>query len=92
LVTLKEAIEATSEKTERTFDVTGVLVGADVAAQTFHMQFVGAPDIRGHTDEGFMQFHVDATRQYKATIRETKTVSFATEEEKLTFALLALED
>lgn len=92
LVSLKEAIEATSAKKERTFDVTGLLVGADVATKTFHMQFAGAPDIRGKTDEGFVQFQVDSSRRYKATIRETKTVSYATEEEKLTFTLLALED
>ena len=92
LIVLKKAIEATGEKKERNFTVTGLLVGADVDIKTFHMKFPDAPDIQGSVDDEFDigQLHIVLGGRYKATILETMTVAYATEEEKTVHLLLNL--
>lgn len=92
LVALKEAIESTSDKSERTITVRGTLVGVDVPARTFHMSFDEGRDVRGKFEENLDRFHYRIPRIYTATITETKTVFYSTDEEKTSFLLTDLRE
>lgn len=90
---IKQAIEATSEKEETTFEITGWLVGADTSNHTFHMVFDGdIEEMRGKMSETIGDsYTVELPQRYKTTITKVSFVSYATEEEKISYFLKSLE-
>ena len=91
LETLKQAIEHTSEKAEEEFDVVGDLVGVDVTGRSFHMKIPDREDIRGSFRDAISSQHtVEVPKRYKAKIRKTTTVYYATEEESVVHFLVRL--
>lgn len=91
LVALKDAIAATSDETERTIEITGILLGFDVRTRRFHLEVEGAEDIRGEVSPKIgTKLTVDLGTRYKADVLVKKSVHYATETEEASFFMLAL--
>jgi hypothetical protein len=90
---LRRAIEVTSDRHETPeIEMTGDLIGADIAAHTFHMK-IGTADVRGRFGDAIGANHtVVLPRTYKAIMRVTKWVRYATEKEDVEHFLLRLEE
>ena len=93
LRSLKLAIEETSDKTETTFEIRGLLVGADTANHTFHMVFPDAEvdKMRGRMSDTIGDaYTVELPKPYMAEISKTTSISYATEEEQVSYFLKSL--
>jgi len=89
---LEKAIEETSDKEERVFDIRGVLVGADTQNHTFHMAFEKHNEIRGTMSEEIGEdYIVELPQNYFAKIRKCSFINYATEEESIKYHLLSLK-
>lgn len=88
---LKEIIESTSDEEEKPIILTGLLVGFDAVARTFHMTFENADDIRGRTSESIAKdATVEIPKLYTAKITKTTKVLYSTEREVVTYFLDSL--
>jgi hypothetical protein len=89
---LQNTIAQTSEETETTVTVKGILLGLDVSTRKFHMEVEGGADIRGEMSPRIgTQLTVKLGTHYSATVLVKKQVHFATEVEDETYLLLSLE-
>lgn len=92
LKNLERAILETSDEEETTFTLEGILVGADTKTHSFHMVFEEAEEIRGLMSENIgEEYTVELPKAYKAKIRKTASINYATEKESASYYLLALE-
>ena len=90
LEALERAIAATSEEVEDTFEFTGRLIGADIKAHTFHIEYEGA-DIRGKMSENIgLEASVELPRLYKAKITKRTKIHYALEKEDVNYFLISL--
>lgn len=87
------ALSASSEEEITTLQVTAQLVGADAPRKWFHLINESQRlDIRGYYEDAIGPETTSALfKWYTATIRRTKTLSYATEEEVVSTFLLRLE-
>jgi len=93
LTALKDTIEKTSEKSEKTFDINGILVGADTTNHTFHMVFEEGEEIRGKMSEEIgLSRTVELPKRYIATIIKTSTINYAIEKETNGYFLQAIQE
>jgi hypothetical protein len=93
LASLADAIMSSSEKEEEEITLDGRLEAADILASSFKFLADGASEeISGHFDEGIISEsnRVQLPARYRATIRATSMVRFATEEEVTSYRLLKL--
>jgi hypothetical protein len=88
---LRDLLEQSGDVDEAEFPAFGTVVDLNFKVGTFHMSFAEGEDIRGRLDEAFDR---TATRElpalYTARIRRVTKVSYATEEEQTSYALLSL--
>lgn len=95
MANLSRAIDETSDHEEVELTLTGVLVGADTASHSFHMAFDGedTEEIRGRMSEDIgHEYTVELPKRYRARIRKTSFVNYATEKESTTYFLEGLSD
>jgi hypothetical protein len=91
LANLGRAIEETSDTEETTLELVGDLVGADIHRHTFHLVFEDADEIRGTMAESIgIEYTVELPRRYRAVLRKSSFVNYATEEEFIKYHLLEL--
>lgn len=89
---LKQNIEKNSEMKDVTFDIRGLLVGADTTNHTFHMVFDEAEEIRGKMSEDIGDaYTVELPKHYIATLKKTSIVNYATEKETIYYFLQSLK-
>jgi hypothetical protein len=90
---LYESLERISDTQDEEVSHEGILVGADVKTKRFHFVIDGTfQEIRGHfTDaiSGTQQANIPT--RYVARLRRTTEISYATEEEIVSYNLLRLE-
>jgi hypothetical protein len=81
-------IDATSDERVDELEAVGRLVGGDLVSGTFHFVVPNGADYRGRLSAEFPA-HTEMTlgKQYRALIRETRTIVYATEKEDLRFEL-----
>ena len=92
LENLQRAISQTSEEREESLTVFGQLVMADVQNHRFRL-VLEEGDIRGSMADAIgVDDTIQLPRRYKAHLRKVTTVSYSTEEERIAYFLLALED
>lgn len=92
LIELKHAIEATSDEEEEEEEVTGLLVGVDLATHTFHMTFEEGNDIRGKMAESIgREEKIEIPRLYTATLIKTKKIYYSTDKELVYYYLMSLD-
>lgn len=90
---VQSAINQTSEETVEEFTALGELLGADASSETFHMQLTDGPEIKGKLTFSVGEDPpVALKRYYQGYFRRATTISYATEEEKTVYFLLALEE
>jgi len=88
---LQSTIGATSEETETTIEIPGVLIGADIDRRTFHLKIEGEEDVSGTMSPLIgTKVTLELGKRYTATIlRKTKTV-YVTEKDEITNFLLKI--
>lgn len=85
-------IDQASEDEDREFYVDGVLTGANVTTKSFHFAINGADQVHGSFDDAISDNHAATVpARYKALIRETRSINYATDERKLRYHLLRLD-
>lgn len=90
---LCQAIAETSDEENEEMELIGEMVGADIQGHRFHMRFPGAPDMRGYMTESIgVEYAVELPRRYRATIRKTTKINYATGEEDVSYYLLSLAE
>lgn len=90
---VRQAIDSSSDETVVDIVVNGELLGADVATKTFHFKSEDGLEVRGKMELDINeQNFVALPRRYKANIRQVSTISYSTEEEKISYHLLSLEN
>jgi hypothetical protein len=84
-------IEATSDEKTEERQVSGMLVGGDIQSGSFHFVVPNGDDYRGKLAKDFSQ-DTDMTlgKNYRARIRETTKMTYATEKLERTVHLVAL--
>lgn len=86
-------IEATSDTSNFELSVIGTLVGIDVKAGTFHLVVPNGGDYRGVLAPAFdRDREVRVNRSYAATVLETRTTLYATDQTRREHVLLILSD
>lgn len=89
---LQLVLSETSEETQETLRLTGVLLGGDAATHSFHFDpDIGGGDIRGGSDIFDPAHPGGFPKRYMATIRKTTQVKFSTEQDITYYDLLRLE-
>jgi hypothetical protein len=80
LSAIRTAIDQTSSEEQNSLDVVGVLLGADIALKTFHIQLENGTEIKGSVEPGAIDRKHEAVlpRKYKARIIRTTKKQFAT--------------
>lgn len=92
LENLQQVIAETSDEKEEEISVVGHLVGADIQRHTFHLQLGDEGEIRGRmSDEIGHEYVVQLPRSYRARVRQTSKVSYATGEVDISYYLVSLE-
>jgi hypothetical protein len=88
---LQATIGATSEETETTIEIPGVLIGADIDRRTFHLRIEGDEDVSGTMSPLIgTKVTLELGKRYTATIlRKTKTI-YVTEKDEITNFLLKI--
>lgn len=88
---LQSTIGATSEETETTIEIPGVLIGADIDRRTFHIKIEGDEDVSGTMSPLIgTKVTLELGKRYSATIlRKTKTI-YVTEKDEITNFLLKI--
>jgi hypothetical protein len=88
---LQNTIGATSEETETTIEIAGVLIGADIERRTFHLRIEGDEDISGAMSPLIStKVTLELGKRYTATVlRKTKTI-YVTEKDEITHFLLKI--
>ena len=88
---LQLTIGATSDETETTIEIPGVLIGADIDRRTFHLKIEGEEDISGTMSPLIgTKATLELSKHYTATIlRKTKTI-YVTEKDEITNFLLKI--
>lgn len=88
---LESFIQTTTAPVEETFEVKGLLVGADTKKHSFHMVFENAEEIRGTMSEAIGEEHtVELPQEYIAIIRRTTSENLATGKKSHMYHLLRL--
>lgn len=83
-------VETSDEKTS-TSEYVGMLVGGDLSSRTFHFTVPNGADLRGSLAPEFPEYiELNLGRTYKAVIRETMTVVYATGREDIKRELINL--
>ncbi len=90
-VVVKEAIEATSEKSERLVTYECILEGIDPVRSYFHIVLSDGMKITGNTDIDFPQIEWTTKKHYKAVVEERSVIKFSTGESSTTQTLRSLE-
>jgi hypothetical protein len=91
LAGLALVIQKTTDEVEEMFDLVGDLVGADIHKHTFHLVFPEAEEVRGTMASTIgSDYTVELPHRYRATIRKTRSISYATDEETVKYHLLTL--
>ncbi len=89
---LQSAIAATSEEIVQEIEISGILVGADVARRTFHLKTETGDDVRGAFIDAIGDEHtVELPKPYRIRVRKTSKIYYSTEREDVTYVLLGLE-
>jgi hypothetical protein len=90
---LYESLERISDTQDEEIVVDGILVGADVKSRRFHFVIDGSfEDIRGRfTDAISESQQANIPTRYVARLHKTTEISYATDEEKISYFLLRLE-
>jgi hypothetical protein len=90
---LQTSLEKMSEKTDSDLAVSGILVGADTKSRRFHFVVDGTDhDIRGKFFDAISDSHqAEIPMRYVAHLHKTTQVSFATEDEDVSYFLERLE-
>lgn len=86
------AISETSDEIEEELVVTGDLVGADTVSRRFHFRAGEGEDIKGIMSETIsLSMVLELPQRYRATIKTTTFVNYATDEETVRYHLSNLE-
>lgn len=86
-----EIIEATSEEEKKEISAVGFLIGAHLRSKSFHFVVPNGEDYRGHLAPDFStDLEMTLGHRYRALIRETKTITYATEKVERKLELLRL--
>ncbi len=89
---LRGVLESTSEEVEERFQLSGVLVGADVSGKKFHLEVAGGQDIRGTFTDAISPDHVvTLPSHYTAYLLKRTQIRYSTEKEEVSYHLLQLE-
>jgi hypothetical protein len=90
---LQSSLERMSEKTDSDLAVAGILVGADTKSRRFHFVVDGTDaDIRGKFFDAISDSHqAEIPMRYVAHLHKTTQISFATEDEDISYFLERLE-
>lgn len=92
LENLKAIIEASSEEEIEDIELDGLIVGIDTTSRTFHMTFEEVDEMKGKIDEPIGNVDpVEVPHRYKARIRVSTVISYATEKETRNYLLLNLD-
>jgi hypothetical protein len=88
-----EIIGATSDQQMEEMSVVGILIGGNIRSGTFHFAVLDGNDYRGYQGEDFISSNTEMTlgKRYRARIRETRTLTYATEKLEIKHELLTLE-
>ncbi|MBV9864427.1 MAG: hypothetical protein JO316_03705 [Abitibacteriaceae bacterium] len=91
---LRQKIEQINDVAEEDIPLEGNIVGMDVDTHNFHMKFEEGNDIKGKMDESIGREYASVAlpKRYKAMIRKTTTTSYSTDEEKVSYYLLSLQE
>ena len=90
---LRDEIDATSDEEHEELTVTGVLAGADIISKQFHLVPDHGEPIKGRFTDAIGEHGVripDA--RYRATVVKTTTIKYSSEEEKIRWKLLRLDE
>jgi len=88
---LERTIAATSESKTTKYEVLGDLVGADLVMKKFRLIVDGAEDIHGSMSRDISDDQtLHLPKRYRATVEKTVRIHYATEEEDVSFHLVAL--
>lgn len=90
---LQTSLERMSEKTDSDLAPTGILVGADTKSRRFHFVVDGTDeDIRGKFNDAISDSHqAEVPMRYVAHLHKTTQITFATEDEEVSYFLERLE-
>jgi hypothetical protein len=88
---LQATIESNSEESEESLEITGRLVGVDVALRRFHMEVPDAEDIKGSVSPALgTRKTIEVPHQYTASLLKKTRIFYATEKEEVEYLLLDL--
>jgi len=89
---LAESLERISTRTDETKIILATLVGADVKSLRFHLVTEGDEAIRGKFSDAISESQTaDLPGKYRAILRKSTEVTYATDEEKVSYFLEKLE-
>jgi hypothetical protein len=89
---LTKAIAQTSDETEETVTLFGRLVGGDIKARTFHMEFETGDDIRGGMHKSFKpETDLNLGEHYTAKVIKRTKIHYSTEQEDTAYFLILLD-
>jgi hypothetical protein len=87
-VALSESLERIARTIEETMTLTGTLVGGDISSRRFHFVTTNDEDIRGRFADAISESQVaQLPGRYTAVVRKTTEITYATDEEKLSYFL-----
>jgi hypothetical protein len=91
MLRLVDILKQSSDKQTITHDVVGILLGGNLGTKSFHFVVPDGESYKGHQADDFSS-EVSQTLGglYRARIRETKTVMYATERETVSYELVFL--
>lgn len=88
---LKSIIDETSEEEVSEISITGKLIGFDGPSKTFRMETAKGKPFRGSFTDAITEEHrVESYKKYKAKLRVSKKIHYATEQEDVTYFLLSI--
>lgn len=93
---LLDAIQSVSDAYEEAFEITGVLVGADLRAGSFRLEPTEGDEIRGRMADFVLaewnEKELTLRKMYRAKLSKTTTISYAKDEEQVTWRLTGLSE
>lgn len=89
-ISIRDAIDATSEESERRVEYDCILEGIDPTTSYFHIVLSDGTDIKGETDDLFLNIPWTTKRPYRAELVCRSVIKFATGESKETWKLIKL--
>ena len=89
---LHETIGRTSDETVSQFEITGMVVGAEITRRTFHIQSDDGQDIRGSFQDAISETQrVELPKRYRAIVVKREQIKYSAEEPIVSYYLSKLE-